>query len=236
MMAAAAVPHPLCPLHDLHAGALGSSHRVCMERHGCPPLFPPGHCTRCCGGEGGITAPHYGCGCGLCIPPGVGLGPPVLLYLLPLTLPRCPSRGGVGIPLRSGSRRPCPPHCHPPGAGGPGSGSCGAVSPPLMSCPLLHQPGGDAVEKMEQPLGGGGGGLPPGFPLANNNLSQSHKTSRSHKSDSKSHMSCTAVVTVPSRLFVAIKTHYACTSPHRSLMSLFLTQFCIVGFWGLVAK
>ena len=32
---------PLCPLHDLHAGALCSLHRVCMGRRGCPTLLPP---------------------------------------------------------------------------------------------------------------------------------------------------------------------------------------------------
>ena len=44
---------PLCPLHDLHAGALCSSHKVCMGRRGCPTLLPPARCALFCGGEGG---------------------------------------------------------------------------------------------------------------------------------------------------------------------------------------
>ena len=58
---------PLCPLHDLHAGALCSSHKVCMGRRGCPTLLPPARCALFCGGEGGrdsaccpVTAPGGG--------------------------------------------------------------------------------------------------------------------------------------------------------------------------------
>ena len=40
---------PRCPLHDLHAGALCASHRVCMGCH-CPTLLVP---ARCAGGGRG---------------------------------------------------------------------------------------------------------------------------------------------------------------------------------------
>ena len=58
---------PLCPLHDLHARALCSSHKVCMGRRGCPTLLLPARCALFCGGEGGrdsaccpVTAPEGG--------------------------------------------------------------------------------------------------------------------------------------------------------------------------------
>ena len=41
---------PQCPLHDLHAGALCASHRVCMGRP-CPTLLVPARCA--VGGRGG---------------------------------------------------------------------------------------------------------------------------------------------------------------------------------------
>ena len=45
---------PRCrPLHDLHAGALCSSHRFCIGRRGCPIGFLPTCFALFCGGEGG---------------------------------------------------------------------------------------------------------------------------------------------------------------------------------------
>ena len=57
VMAATAVPHPPCSLHDLHVGALCSSHRVCIGRRGCPISFLPTRCALFCGGEGGEKLP-----------------------------------------------------------------------------------------------------------------------------------------------------------------------------------
>ena len=48
---------PLCPLHDLHAGALCSSHKVCMGRRGCPTLLPPPAAPSSVGGRGVGTLP-----------------------------------------------------------------------------------------------------------------------------------------------------------------------------------
>ena len=57
------MPHPPVPLHDLHEGALCTSHKVCMGRR-CPTLLAP---ARCAGG--GM------CGCGSLLPGACGAAP-----------------------------------------------------------------------------------------------------------------------------------------------------------------
>ena len=127
-----------------------------MGRRGCPPLFPLSHCV----GEWRIVPPPPPVAVAVAgaSPLGVGLGPPVLLYLQPLTLPHCPS-GGDRHPVAQRWPPPLPPHCHPPGTGGPAAALVEPPPPPFRSCPLLYQPGGDALKNIEQPLGGGRGGV-----------------------------------------------------------------------------
>ena len=142
-----------------------------MGHRGCSPLFPPARCTRRCGGEEGIATPPCGCGC--CTNPPRGW---IWVRLCCCASSPCPSptvpRGAIRILLRSESRRSRPPipHCHPPGGGGGGGELLWRGLPPLWHCPLLHQPEGDALKNIEQPLGEGrGGGLPlppPPPPLA----------------------------------------------------------------------
>ena len=98
VVAATTVPHPLCPLHDLHTGARCSSHRVCIGRRGCLVRFPPTRCALFCGGEGG-----KGClGCPGTAPGGrAGLAPPVLRRSPPLPPVRRPPRDGGGGRLPS---------------------------------------------------------------------------------------------------------------------------------------
>ena len=165
MMAAEAVPHPpLCPLHDLHVGALCSSYRVCMGRRSCPPLFPPGRCA-CRGGEGEIAAPPppYDSGSGWCIPLGGGSGTtciPVPAAPDPPSLSLKGGGGGSASSFALVAAAPAPPTAIPQGL------LLWRGLPPLTSCPLLHQPGGDGLKNIDQPLGGVSGGWHPPPPPA----------------------------------------------------------------------
>ena len=85
MVAAIAAPHPLCPLHDLHAGALCSSHTVCMGRRGCRSLFRGAGCMRRCKEEEGFASPSP-VALDVAPPLGVELGRPMLLCPQPLPI------------------------------------------------------------------------------------------------------------------------------------------------------
>ena len=89
-------------------------------------------------------------------PLGEDLGPPALLGLQPLPLPRCPLGGGGVYPIAQPRPLPLPPLHNTPGAGGPPAHPVEGAPPPPWCCPLPHQPEGDALKNIKQPLGGGG--------------------------------------------------------------------------------
>ena len=105
VMAATAVRNPLCPLHDLHAGALCSSHRVCAVAalFVCHPFLWGGR-----GGETALVAPARPLG------GGVGPAPPVLRRSPPPPPARRPRGMGVGVGV---DRRPLLLPPPPRGAG-----------------------------------------------------------------------------------------------------------------------
>ena len=105
---------------------------------------------------GGVAPPPPPCGCGWCTPHGGGSRPTCA------AMPAAPNPLSLSLTggLASSCERlplPLPPHCHPPSAKGPAA-LVEPPPPPKKSCPLLHQPGGDALKNIEQPLGGGRGG------------------------------------------------------------------------------
>ena len=132
--------------------------QVCMGRRGCPTLTPPHVAPAVAGERRGSPPPLW------LLHPSWGwiwvcVCLPVLLGLLLLPLPRYPSGGGIGILLHIESRSRCPPFAIPQGPGGRRRLVLWrGLPPPRRCCPLPHQPEGDALKNIEQPLRGGRGG------------------------------------------------------------------------------
>ena len=126
-----------CPLHDLHAGALCLSHRVCMGRRGCPTLFLPARCALFCGGDCPVTAPEGGAF-------------PARAADVAATAPPEPYPAGRGFVDFSCPPPPCRGSRYPWGA---------ACAQPRGQDPRPghRQLAGNVPKNVRRPLGGGGG-------------------------------------------------------------------------------
>ena len=132
---------PLCPLHDLHAGALCSSHRVCIGRHGCSVRFSATRCALFCGGEGGEGGRSC-LGCPGTTPGGEGRSSSTCAAEVSASAPYLPPPRGWGW---GSTDVPC---CCPPPLGGGGVRNPGGGGGSMPSH-LADDPARAAVSRRE---------------------------------------------------------------------------------------